>query len=150
MAHELLFFITWKTFCSLPRIDQPIAHRLTELLPSLAIAEHGALLEIAVLPTHVHAVAEMSRFADLPRFVQRLKGASARFANRDGWSETRLRWDRGYDARSMSRGAMQRVRLYLDSQAEHHGLTLLARWSGPPRGDQARAVATRMPSAIGA
>ena len=149
MAHEMLTFITWKTWGSLPGIDHSIAARLIELLPALAMAEHSGLLEIAVLPTHVHVVAELTRRSDIPQLVQRLKGASARFANRDGWSDKRLRWDRGYDARSMSRGAMKRVRAYLDDQPKHHELPMLARWSGPPRVEQAIAVAVGGEPALG-
>ncbi len=134
---------------NLRSIDEAVASRLVQLLPSLAIVEHAGLLEIAVLPNHIHVVAELTRATDIPRLAQRLKGTSARFANRDRWSEKRLRWDRGYDSRSMSRGAMRRVRAYLDGQAAHHGLTLLARWSGPPRIDQAIAVATGSEPPVG-
>ncbi|OGU00679.1 MAG: hypothetical protein A2085_02820 [Gemmatimonadetes bacterium GWC2_71_10] len=140
MAHDYLLFITWKTWAGVMSIDQALAGKLAKALPSLAMAESAAILELAIMPDHVHAVVELTTRTDVPRLVQRMKGASARFANRDGWTRTHLRWERGYDARTVARDGLGRVRAYLDSQSEHHGRPLLARWTGPSRAEQAANV----------
>ncbi len=131
MAHELLVFLTWKTFASARSIDGEIAGRLGEALHRLAAVEQASILELAVLPSHVHAVVEVSALSSLPRLVQRLKGASARFANRDRWSSRGriLRWDPGYDARTVAPLALPQLRRYFDGQADHHRMPLLHRWS---------------------
>jgi REP element-mobilizing transposase RayT len=137
MAHDYILLVTWKTWAAAPSIDAALAAQLARALPSLAIAEGAAVLELAILANHVHAVVEITSQTDVPRLVQRMKGASARFANRDGWTRTHLRWERGYDSRTVARGDLDRLRVYLDGQARHHGRPLLARWSGAGRAAQA-------------
>lgn len=131
MPHDYLVFITWKTWGSAPSLDDDMTAHLETALHRLAAAENATILELAVLPSHVHVVVEVSALNDLPRLVQRLKGASARFANRDGWSSRgrTLRWDPGYDARTIARMALPDIRRYLDRQAEKHHMPMLARWS---------------------
>lgn len=131
MAHDLLVFVTWKTWASAVSLDEEIAAHLREALPRLAGLEGASLIELAIVGTHVHAVVEVTALTDIPRLVQRMKGASARFANRDGWSSTGrlLRWERGYDARTVARSGLPQLRHYLDGQAEKHGRPLLVRWS---------------------
>ena len=131
MPHDYLVFITWKTWASAHSLDDEITAHLQDALHRLAAAEDATIQELAILATHVHVVVEVSALTDLPRLVQRLKGASARFANRDGWSSRgrALRWDPGYDARTVARMALPDIRRYLDRQAEKHAMPLLARWS---------------------
>lgn len=137
MPHDFLLFVTWKTWANISTIDESLARHLAKALPSLAMAEGAAILELAIMPDHVHAVVELTARTDVPRLLQRLKGASARFANRDGWTEKHLRWERGYDSRTVARENLGSLRAYLDSQSSHHGRPLLARWSGPRRSEQA-------------
>ncbi len=131
MPHDYLVFMTWKTFASAHSLDDEMAGNLAGALHRLATAEDATILELAILPSHVHVVVEVSALNDLPRLAQRLKGASARFANRDGWSSRgrTLRWDPGDDSRSVARLALPDIRRYLDRQGDKHHLPLLARWS---------------------
>jgi REP element-mobilizing transposase RayT len=83
----------------------------------------------------VHVVVELGRGADISRLVQRLKGVTSRFSKVDNWSATELRWQRGYDSRTVSRSALGPIRAYLDRQEKHNRMPLLARWSGAPLTD---------------
>jgi putative transposase len=118
-------------------LDAAIAAKLVETLPPLARLEQAALLEMAVMPDHVHVLVELSPASVVSRLVQRFKGATARFANRDGWSTRLLCWEKGYDSRSIGRQAIPAVKSYLDTQAQKHHMPLMARWSGPGRADRA-------------
>jgi len=54
--------------------------------------------------------------------VQGLKGASARLANRDGHSRNQsLRWDTGYDLRSVGIKQLPQVANYVRLQELKHG-----------------------------
>jgi len=135
MAHDVLLHLTWKTWAAAPSIDAEIAGHLKEALPRFAVVERAAIVEGVILPSHVHLIAELERLADVSRLVQRLKGASSRFANRDGWSSRGrlLRWEPGYDARSVARQNLPSLIAYFDHQAQHHGTPVLARWSAIPK-----------------
>jgi putative transposase len=140
MPHDYLLFITWRTWAGRHAVDEVIAHRLVDVLPGLATAEDADVVELAILPNHVHVLVEVTTATQVPRLVQRLKGATARFANRDHWSRSHLRWAQGYDVRTVGRGGLSQVTRYLDQQGERHGLPLLARWSGSGRAARTRAA----------
>lgn len=129
MAHDLLLFVTWKTFGGLPILDEPWARRLVGLLPELARREEAQLIEVAVVPNHVHVVARSALRVDVPRLAQRMKGASARLLNLDRGTRLPIRWAPGYDARSVSRGDLPRVRTYFDGERTRHRVEWVVRWS---------------------
>ena len=131
MPHDLLVHVTWTTYERMPLVTSGVATHLSALLPLLAERGGGELVECAVLPTHVHCVLELGPIIGLPRLVQYLKGGSSRLVNQ-ATPSARLRWAAGYDARTLGRRGLPPLRTYLDRQAEHHDMELLARWSRQP------------------
>jgi len=129
MAIELLVLMTWTTWNREPRIDKPIADHLSRLLPLLAAKASSEMLDLAIVPTHVHVVIRVGGRFELPVLAQALKGASARLVNQSAHGCIALRWAAGYDARSIGRRQLPGYRSYLDRQGRHHGTSLLARWS---------------------
>jgi REP element-mobilizing transposase RayT len=103
-------------------IDAAVAHFLQPFLLAEA-KRHGArVIEIGVVPNHVHLLLELPPAYDVPRLVQGLKGASARLANRDGHSRNKsLRWDAGYDLRSVGIKQLPQVANYVRLQEVKHG-----------------------------
>jgi REP element-mobilizing transposase RayT len=126
---EIVVFATWRTLPERPVRDTATATHLADLLPLLAGKSGAQLCELAVVPTHVHVVLRFGARVDLPRAMQYLKGASARLVNGAAAPRTPnpIAWAAGYDARSISRRTLPAIRSYLDHQATHHGLPLLAR-----------------------
>ncbi len=56
---------------------------------------------------------------DLPRMVQGLKGASSRLGNLE--STVGLRWEKGYQIKTVSPSGLPRVIAYVKNQAQRHG-----------------------------
>jgi REP element-mobilizing transposase RayT len=129
MAGEILFLITWKTIHNRPLVDGSMADHLVGILPKLALLEHATILELAVIPDHVHAVVRTEFRPDLPALVQRLKGASSRLINRDTAPAAPLKWQAGYHVTSVGRRSLPYVRNYLDRQASKHGFAWQRRYS---------------------
>jgi REP element-mobilizing transposase RayT len=129
MGFDYLVFMTWKTWGSSPSIDREQGTKLIGLLPVFARREGAALLEIAVVSTHVHVVARTQPRVDVPRLAQRMKGASSRYLNLDRGSRLPLRWAPGYDARTIGRPNLTKVRAYFDEQARRHRMDWVLRWS---------------------
>jgi putative transposase len=130
VPHDLLVHVTWTVQDRAPFVTAAAAEHLVGLLPVLAGKGGGDLLECAVLPTHVHCVVATGPVTALPRLVQYLKGGSSRLVNQ-AMGGACIRWAAGYDARTIGRIALPSLRAYLDRQAEHHRMALLARWSKP-------------------
>jgi REP element-mobilizing transposase RayT len=116
--------LTWTTLRRDPLITPAVAAFLLRFLPPQGRRYGGQVLEIGIVRDHVHVLLHLTPGAPIPQLVQALKGASARVANRDGIApENRpLRWDRGYDLRSVSPQALAAATRYVRRQGERHPL----------------------------
>ena len=122
MPVHIYAHLSWTTWARLPLISQAVAEFLLRFLLAEA-KRHGArVVEIGVVPNHVHMLLELPAAFDVPRLVQGLKGASARLANRDGFSRNKsLRWETGYDLRSVGIKQLPQVANYVRLQELKHG-----------------------------
>ena len=129
MPTLLLALLTWTTWGRTALIRPAHAAALAGLLPKLAEKGGAELVELAVVPTHVHTVVRLLPRCDVSRLVQYLKGGSALLLNRLIDGRGRIRWSEGYDLRSTDTASLPRLRRYLDNQGRYHGMPLLLRWS---------------------
>ena len=122
MPVRIYAHLSWTTWARLPLIDQSVAEFLLRFLLAEA-KRHGArVVEIGVVSNHVHMLLELPAAYDVPRLVQGLKGASARLANRDGFSQNKsLPWETGYDLRSVGIKQLPQVANYVRLQELKHG-----------------------------
>jgi len=121
MPITIYALLTWTTRERAPLIDAAGASFLRTFLPKAAELHAAQVLTVSVVRDHVHLLLLLDGLPDIPKLVQRLKGASARIANRDGVLGTaRLRWANGYDLRSVSPRAVPAAQAYLARQALHH------------------------------
>jgi REP element-mobilizing transposase RayT len=122
MPVRIYAHLSWTCWARLPLIDQPVAAFLCRFLLGEAQRHSARVIEIGVVPNHVHLLLELPAAYDVPRLVQGLKGASARIANRDGHSRREsLRWDTGYDLRSVGLKQLPEVAQYIRLQELKHG-----------------------------
>ena len=122
MPVRIYAHLSWTYWARLPLIDQPAADFLGPFLIAEA-KRHGArVVELGIVADHEHLLLELPPAYDVPRLVQGLKGASARLANRDGHSRNAsLRWDAGYDLRSVGLKQLPHVAEYIRHQELKHG-----------------------------
>jgi REP element-mobilizing transposase RayT len=121
MSITLYALLTWTTRDRAELIDEPGAAFLREFLPKAARRNRAQVLATGIVKDHVHILLFLDALVDIPTLVQRLKGASARIANRDRVMGTaQLRWAKGYDLRSVSPRAVPAARAYLARQATRH------------------------------
>ena len=70
MPVRIYAHLTWTCWARLPLIDQPVAEFLLPFLLGEA-KRHGArVIEIGVVPNHVHLLLELPPAYDVPRLVQ--------------------------------------------------------------------------------
>jgi REP element-mobilizing transposase RayT len=121
MRDRLFVHITWTTRGRATLIDARVAAFLSHAIPVITRQERGRVLAIGIVSNHVHVLARICPMTLIPRLLQRLKGGMAMVANRDGHAtRRRLKWDKGYNIESVSRGALKKVRDYVRSQPRHH------------------------------
>ena len=85
------------------------------------IREHGGLLmEIGGIEDHVHILASLRpRFA-VSEMLQKIKGNSSSWLNKEKLSNQHFGWQTGYAAFSVSESQVACVRRYIQRQQEHH------------------------------
>jgi putative transposase len=119
MPHALYVHLIWVTRERRRMITGRVASFLRRFLPAEA-ARHGCeVVALGLVPDHVHLLLRIPPRVDLPRMVQGLKGASARLGNRE--STVGLRWEKGYQVKTVSPGGLPRVIDYIKNQAQRHG-----------------------------
>src|SRR2546426_11846784 len=102
MPVRIYAHLSWTTWARLPLIEESVADFLLRFLLAEAKRHGTRVIEIGVVPNHVHLLLQLPPAYDVPRLVQGLKGATARLAIRDGFSQNNsLRWETGYDLRSV-------------------------------------------------
>ena len=121
MPVRLYAHLTWTTLQSQAIINPDVLAFLHRFLPREA-ERHGArVLAVGIVADHVHVVLRLAPVNDIPRMVQGFKGASARMANRDGlMPRAPLRWEQGYDLRSIGVRQLRGVIEYVENQANRH------------------------------
>ena len=122
MPVRIYAHLSWTTWARLPLIEESVADFLLRFLLAEAKRHGTRVIEIGVVPNHVHLLLQLPPAYDVPRLVQGLKGASARLANRDGFSQNNsLRWETGYDLRSVGIKQLPQVANYVRLQEVKHG-----------------------------
>ena len=122
MPVRIYAHLSWTTWARLPLIEESVADFLLRFLLAEAKRHGTRVIEIGVVPNHVHLLLQLPPAYDVPRLVQGLKGASARLANRDGFSQNKsLRWETGYDLRSVGIKQLPQVANYVRLQELKHG-----------------------------
>jgi REP element-mobilizing transposase RayT len=121
MPRIIIVHLTWTTFGRLPLVNPPVADFLRAFLPRICSEEGVGLRALGIVRDHVHMIIALPLAFDVPRLVQRLKGASARIANRDGIAgRNGLQWAQGYDLRSVSPRQLVSAIDYVRGQAQRH------------------------------
>jgi putative transposase len=147
MRHRLYVHLVWTTRGRARLIDRDLARFLCRFLRAMARKERAYILEIGMVQTHLHLLGRVHPTIALSRLVKRLKGASSAVAAQEGLgSQGRLYWAKGYAVHSVSEGALDRVRLYLRHQSDHHPDEAIGDWEGDmPEYDRAGAPARARP-----
>jgi REP element-mobilizing transposase RayT len=121
MPTILFVHLIWATFRRMPMVGPSEARFLGRFLPAEARRQGAAVIAQGMVCDHVHLVLRIPGRIDMPRLVQGLKGASARYANQDQTiSLTGLRWEHGYHLVSVSPRDVKATVAYVKSQDKRH------------------------------
>jgi REP-associated tyrosine transposase len=120
MAHSftnLIFHIVYGTKERRPLINDEFQPRLYEYLGGTIRGLKGISLEIGGVEDHVHILVKLPPTISVSDFLEKLK------ANTSKWSKSVRRgfgWQDGYAAFTVSESQVERVRLYIKNQRQHH------------------------------
>ncbi len=103
-----------------PVIGPDIRPRLWEFLGGVVRTLGGSPLAVGGVADHVHLLATLRQQRALSDVMRELKARSSGWAHETFPSATRLWWQAGYGAFTVSHSGVEAVRAYILNQEEHH------------------------------
>jgi len=93
---------------------------VAEHLAEKAKTEGIPFIALHVQPEHVHGLLNLPSDVCLKDFVQKIKGESSHWLNDTRLLNTKMAWQRGYGAFSVSASQFEIVKRYIHNQDRHH------------------------------
>ncbi len=117
---NLKYHIIFGTKNRLPYVTETLEPRLYSYIGGIIAEKRGVLLEINGMPDHVHVLASLRPGIALAEMVQRIKGGSSRWINKQRLCREAFGWQTGYSAFSVSESRIPVLRRYIRRQMQHH------------------------------
>ena len=76
--------------------------------------------KLEIQPEHVHSLIDLSPKISLSDYLHEMKGASSYWINKNRFSSNLFRWQKGFDAYSLSEIELSDVLLDLENQTSKH------------------------------
>lgn len=122
LAKNLIHLI-YSTKDRRPVLEDAIRQELHQYSCGILRDQESPALEVGSVPDHVHLLFILSKNKALADVVRELKKGSSRWLKTKGPQFAEFEWQAGYSAFSVSQSAVEEVRRYIQSQAEHHRKT---------------------------
>lgn len=110
--------IIWSTKCRERTITADLKDRVEQLLTKIAEDKKANVLSVCAMPEHIHLLVKVPPTLSVSDLVGSLKRRSSKLINEGGVS--RLYWQIGFGAFSISESHVKRVIRYIEGQAKHH------------------------------
>jgi REP element-mobilizing transposase RayT len=123
MAHtytQLLYHVVFSTKDRRAWLVQPILGRLHEYLGGAIRAEGGIALCVGGVADHVHVLARLRQDKAISTVIGAIKANSSGWIHREFGELREFEWQEGYAAFTVSKSQVERVRVYIAGQDEHH------------------------------
>lgn len=118
-TYNISYHLVWTPKYRRPVLAGDVGTRLAELLPSYVQELGGEVLELVVMPDHVHLFASFPPTLAISQIMHRLKGASSNQLRRE-FPHLRSRlpslWTRSYYAGTAGHVSAATIKRYIDEQ----------------------------------
>ena len=123
---NLLFHIVYSTKFRKPMINAAWEDELYRYIGGIVRGQNGTLLSIGGVADHVHLLAKLSPATAISEVLQQVKANSSKWVNERSDVHLRFQWQPGYAAFSVSESQVEKLRLYIANQKQHHLKTSFA------------------------
>ena len=121
MAHTylyLLFHVVFSTKDRRPYIQEAFEARVWRYMVGIADKNNFQIWEAGGMPDHIHLLMVLPSDMNIAKAVQLVKGGSSKWI-RENYSRN-FHWQSGYSAFSVSYSLMQKTKMYIRNQKQHH------------------------------
>lgn len=117
---NLAYHIIFSTKDREPTIVPEIRDELYRYVGGIIKAEGGGLLQMGGMPDHIHMVVKLKPVHSLSEMMQKVKGGSSKWVNKQNRFAHKFVWQEGYGAFTVSESQMPVVLRYVREQENHH------------------------------
>ena len=118
-VYNITYHLVWCPKYRRPVLAGDVGVRLSEILPGLVQQVGGEILELVVMPDHVHLFASFPPTLSIAQIMHKLKGASSHQL-REEFPHLRSRlpsvWTRSYYAGTAGHVSAATIKRYIDEQ----------------------------------
>ncbi len=124
---RIYYHVTFQPHQRLPALYSEVETYLRETLPLIAKRGEFTVVEVGVVPTHIHLLIEKAPWADLRKIIAAIKdttssGIFERFPELALDMHTTEFWAKGHHYVRHTTRSLATVRQYIREQKRHHGL----------------------------
>jgi putative transposase len=123
MAHSftnLLYHVVFATKGRHPWLDVSIRSRVHEYLGGAVRGEKGIALLVGGVEDHVHVLAKLRQDRSVSDVLRAIKANSSGWIHKTFPTLKGFGWQDGYGAFTVSESQVEKVRVYIANQEEHH------------------------------
>ena len=117
---NLLVHVVFSTKGREPIITDEYRKRLYSYIGGIIRSEGAEPLAIGGIADHIHLATKIKSNHALSDLVRKLKANSSKWINENRLSIGKFTWQNGYGGFSVSASQIEKVKTYIENQAEHH------------------------------
>jgi putative transposase len=118
-VYSCKYHVVWCPKYRRPVLAKPVDSRLKRILVGVARDFRAEIIEMEVMPDHVHLLLEVDPQFGIHRLVRHMKGRSSRLLRQEfGWLTTRLPtlWTNSYFVSTVGGAPWSAVKQYIENQ----------------------------------
>lgn len=117
---NLIFHVVFSTKNREPIINKEIKEELYNYLGGIIKGEGAIPVQIGGMPDHIHIILKLKPIHSLSDIMQKVKGNSSKWINKQKKLTGKFAWQDGYGAFTVSESQVPVVVKYVKDQEEHH------------------------------
>jgi putative transposase len=119
VVYSCKYHVVWCPKYRRPVLVTGVDARLKEIIQSVCTESHAEILELAVMPEHVHLLVEVDPQYGIHRLVRAIKGRSSRLLRQEyPWLRSRLPtlWTNAYFVSTVGGAPLEVITQYIENQ----------------------------------
>ncbi len=117
---NLLVHVVFSTKGRETTITDEYREKLHNYIGIIIRGEGAQPLSVGGMPDHIHIAMKYKSNQALSDMVRKIKANSSKWVNQKRFIKKRFAWQNGYGGFSISVSQVDKVRIYIMNQAEHH------------------------------
>ena len=119
VVYSCKYHVVWCPKYRRPVLVSGVDTRLTEIIQSVCTESRAEILELEVMPEHVHLLVEVDPQYGIHRLVRGIKGRSSRLLRQEfAWLRSRIPtlWTNAYFVSTVGGAPLEVVQQYIENQ----------------------------------